>query len=92
MKSKCYECGYKGDNPGSAHIRCSFDWGKSKNKIPKGNHHGITRGWYNFPLNYDPVWMEEECLSYAKDADAKMIKSKHDPLAELFSILASVGR
>ena len=24
----------------------------------KGNERGIKRGWFNFPLNYDPIWLE----------------------------------
>lgn len=91
-KKNCYECGYKGVNPGSAHIRCRFDWAKSAEKMPKGNPHGVSKGWYLFPLNYDPVWMEEECRGFAKEVNAKMVKEKHDPLMEIFSILGSVGR
>ena len=25
----------------------------------KGNQHGISSGWFNHPLNFDPVWLEE---------------------------------
>jgi len=25
----------------------------------KGNPHGIERGWFNHPWNFDPVWLEE---------------------------------
>ncbi len=25
----------------------------------KGNQHGIKSGWFNFPFNFDPVWLEE---------------------------------
>lgn len=24
----------------------------------RGNPHGIKRGWFNWPLNFDPVWLE----------------------------------
>ena len=24
----------------------------------KGNPHGIARGWFNHPWNFDPVWLE----------------------------------
>jgi hypothetical protein len=24
----------------------------------KGNQHGIAKGWFNFPFNFDPVWLE----------------------------------
>lgn len=24
----------------------------------KGNPHGIKNGWFNWPFNFDPVWLE----------------------------------
>lgn len=24
----------------------------------KGNPHGIKNGWFNWPINFDPVWLE----------------------------------
>ena len=24
----------------------------------KGNSHGIAKGWFNWPFNFDPVWLE----------------------------------
>ena len=24
----------------------------------KGNQHGINSGWFNWPINFDPVWLE----------------------------------
>lgn len=24
----------------------------------KGNPHGISHGWFNFPFNFDPTWLE----------------------------------
>jgi len=92
LKANCYECGYRGKNPGSAHIRCNFDWGKSENKPPGGNPHGIKKGWYIFPLNYDPTWMTEECKSFSKEVEKEKVKDEHDPLMEVMAILGSVGR
>ena len=25
----------------------------------KGNPHGISHGWFNWPWNFDPIWLEE---------------------------------
>ena len=25
----------------------------------KANRHGIKNGWFNFPFNFDPCWLEE---------------------------------
>jgi len=30
----------------------------SKELNIKGNPTGIQRGWFNFPFNFDPVWLE----------------------------------
>ena len=30
----------------------------------KANYHGIKSGWFNFPFNFDPVWLEE-CNGFA---------------------------
>ena len=31
----------------------------------KGDEHGINSGWFNHPLNFDPVWLEE-CDGFKK--------------------------
>lgn len=91
-QTDCYKCGYKGDNPGSTNIRCKFNWKKSEFSYPKGNPHGIKKGWWIFPLNYDPTWMIEECPVFGTKWDPEMVIEKYDPLFELGAILGSVGR
>ena len=29
-----------------------------------GSAHGITNGWFSWPLDYDPVWMVGRCLEF----------------------------
>ena len=29
----------------------------SKELNIKGNEHGIAKGWFNFPYNFDPTWL-----------------------------------
>ncbi len=29
----------------------------------KANYHGISRGWFHWPSNFDPTWLEE-CNGY----------------------------
>lgn len=85
---KCYDgCAYRGGIPGNCHTRCLFDWAKSKLPLPKGNEHGIRNGWYMFPLNFDPVWMEEECKAYSAEKDPEKV-ARSNPIADLVSILA----
>lgn len=32
-----------------------------------GNPHGIRRGWFNHPLNFDPVWLQS-CTGFKERA------------------------
>ena len=59
--NECYECKYRGHIPGDAHSSCK------RNPLPnvKGAEHGIKKGWFNFPFNFDPVWLES-CDGYEK--------------------------
>lgn len=41
----------------------------SKDLGIKGNAHGISQGWFNFPYNFDPTWLEN-CEGY-KNIDNK---------------------
>ena len=31
----------------------------------KGNSHGIKNGWFNWPMNFDPIWLES-CNGFEK--------------------------
>jgi hypothetical protein len=31
---------------------------------PVGQKRAIEQGWYNFPYDYDPIWMIEECAYF----------------------------
>ena len=33
----------------------------------KANYHGIKNGWFNWPDNFDPIWLNE-CKGYTKEA------------------------
>ena len=64
MVAKCYECKFKRDVPGDAHISCV-------NPDPQmtGNERAIQHGWFYYPLVFDPVWMRKECSNFeAKEA------------------------
>lgn len=54
-KPNCYECVHRGEVPGSCHSSCK----RTKPTKVKGNEHGIKSGWFNYPFNFDPVWLEK---------------------------------
>jgi len=53
----CFDCPYEDRVPGSAHSACVFDFQGQGVPVPQGSSHGIKRGWWVFPFNYDPTWM-----------------------------------
>jgi len=71
-RPNCYKCKYRGTVPGSAHSCCNyprtvtgtFDFFNKKNiKIAqklniKGNSQGIRGGWFLWPVDFDPTWLE----------------------------------
>jgi hypothetical protein len=72
MKANCYECKFRGNVAGDAHSCCNYsgnDTGILSFFEPKnfenmkklnisGNKHGISHGWFMWPVNFDPVWLE----------------------------------
>lgn len=74
----CYNCAYRGTVPGDAHICCNFNWNKSELTPPKANPHGIVKGWYTFPVNFDPAWQEEECKAHAETKNPEMVTDGGD--------------
>lgn len=74
VKANCYKCKYRDGVPGDAHSCCKhpvaspiymmfFMSGKSaiasKDFTIRGNTHGVRSGWFTWPVNFDPVWLEE---------------------------------
>lgn len=90
-RKQCYGCAYKGQVPGSAHSQCKFNFSKAGLKMPDGDEHGKRNGWYYFPYNYDPTWMNEVCEARSEKADPDFVKSEN-PVDNLISILASGRR
>jgi len=70
-KPNCYECKFRGTVAGSAHSCCEYPGNKTgildmfiqdsnnrqKLKIV-GNKHGIRNGWFMWPVDFDPTWLE----------------------------------
>ena len=71
--SNCYKCKYRWSVPGNTHSCCRhpkvlkigqfecFTALVLLNKSPfqiTANPHGVKNGWFMWPLNFDPVWLE----------------------------------
>ncbi len=70
VKPDCYRCKHRGSVPGDAHSCCEYPGNKTgildmfsnedniKKLNIKGSLHGIRNGWFMWPVNFDPVWLE----------------------------------
>lgn len=84
IKKTCYNCVYRGQVLGSAHSNCSFNFQKAGVEIPKGDQHGVRSGWYNFPIDFDPVWMTKPCPAFSTEKNNEMVI---EPVMSLIQIL-----
>ena len=57
--NECRTCANKIDNSWTHHIGCS-----KPDPNMSGNPHGISHGWFFYPLNFDPCWKEKACANY----------------------------
>jgi len=75
-KPKCYDCKWRGDLVGDAHSKCDHPdaivektTGAGLNI--KGNEHGIANGWFAWPWNFDPTWLEN-CDGFTPKIEAQL--------------------
>ena len=73
-KPNCYYCVHRRNYPGDAHSWCNNPTAKVT-----GDAHGISMGWFMWPVNFDPVWLIS-CDSYSTD------EKDNKPTADLMSI------
>lgn len=77
--NKCYTCIHRRSVPGDAHSCCKYPGTNTdllslfsdenlkmmKQLNIRANPHGIEKGWFLWPINFDPVWLEN-CDGYQK--------------------------
>ena len=66
-KPNCYKCKHRSELVYSAHSECKhplalYELAANLNGASvlgvRGNAHGIKKGWFMFPFNFDPVWLD----------------------------------
>lgn len=48
----CYRCVHRREIPRDAHSSCA-----NVTARVEGHFYGIRKGWFCWPLNFDPVWL-----------------------------------
>jgi hypothetical protein len=59
MHNECWRCQHKRDVPGNAHIDCA-----KPDPTMTGNSRGIKKGWFYYPLVFDPIWKTRDCVNF----------------------------
>jgi len=80
-KQNCYECVHRLEVVGSCHSRCN-----NVNAKVEGHEHGIKKGWFIWPLIFDPTWLIS-CDGFSNNPEDKKSRIEHDPLLEISAIL-----
>jgi hypothetical protein len=65
VNPNCYNCQHRRNLAGDCHSRCV----KTTAKVV-GSMHGIKNGWFFYPVNFDPIWLEE-CDGYEEKENNK---------------------
>ncbi len=63
-KPNCYNCIHRRTVPGDCHSACA-----NKDAHVTGKAHGIRKGWFFWPVNFDPVWLES-CDGFKAEKEA----------------------
>lgn len=82
VKPDCYKCVHRRVIPGNCHIRCN----NMATAHVTGNEHGIRKGWFLWPLNFDPTWLLT-CDGFSDDPKDNLPDVKLPPLLELLGML-----
>ena len=80
-KPNCFKCVHRRNVPGDAHIRCNNHQAKVS-----GDPHGIRKGWFMWPLNFDPTWLVS-CDGFSDKPEDNKPEQKMNPLVELLAML-----
>ena len=80
-KPKCYNCIHRRKLVGDAHSACN-------NVLADvtGNKHGIKNGWFQWPFNFDPIWLES-CDGFSDDPNDTLPEQTTNPLFQIASIM-----
>ena len=57
--NECYSCKHRRAIYGDCHSRCI-----RPDKDMTGSEHGIEKGWFAYPWNFDPIWKTKLCANY----------------------------
>ena len=80
MSLKCRECIHSRKVPGDTHLSCN----RPSVAVSGVSEHGLNKGWFMFPINFDPMWAES-CTGFVSK-DEKLEDYSKEELDKLFFV------
>lgn len=80
-KPDCYACVHRRRLPGDCHSRCNNVGAKVV-----GHDHGMSMGWFKWPVNFDPVWLVS-CDGFSDRPEDNLPEAELPPLLEIWGLL-----
>lgn len=56
---ECHQCVHKRNVPYNSHIKCV-----KPDADMTGDKHGIEKGWFMYPMLFDPTWKTKQCANF----------------------------
>ena len=60
--NNCYDCIHKRSVPGNTHIGCT-----NPDMNVQGDLRATVKGWFFYPILFDPVWMTTKCSNFTSE-------------------------
>lgn len=64
LQTDCYKCVYRQRIPGDCHSSCNKPAENQFGANGGACSHAINHGWYWYPINFDPIWRQNECPNF----------------------------
>ena len=79
MKKTCNTCTYKSEIANSQRITCHYYWENkhllytSPASLSDISDYAKTSGWFDFPYDFDPLWITTDCNGYKREIDEPIL-------------------
>lgn len=67
------KCKHAESIPGNTHIKCN-----KPDHDMTGNKHGIKKGWFIYPLLFDPTWKTKVCSNFESNEKSDVSHATSD--------------
>ena len=79
MKKRCNTCTHKREITNSHRITCNYYW-ENKHLLSTSpassqdiSDYAKTSGWFDFPYDFDPLWITSDCNGYKREIDKPIL-------------------